>query len=305
MTFEFIGMNRSRYGVVEMCEALDVSTSGYYRWEKSEPSARELEDESLKKRILEIHAQVVGDYGHRPVYEHLAEDGYPCGRDRTLRLMNELEISGKQSKAYKPQGTDSAHDFGYSPNLFKELGETWLCDEVWVVDTTYLLTEKGWMYVATVMDRHSRRILGWSVSPSNDTALILEALKAAVMTRGTSVAGIIHHSDRGSAYASYAYQNYLFALGMKSSMSAKGNCYDNAAMESFYGRFKTGSVRERIFRDETELRRHVFLYIEMFYNRYRKHSSLGYRNPIQFERDFFAPHGGQREERYLYQSQKN
>lgn len=305
MTFEFIGMNRSRYGVVEMCEALEVSTSGYYRWEKSEPSARELEDESLKKRILEIHAQVVGDYGHRPVYEHLVEDGHPCGRDRTLRLMNELEISGKQSKAYKPQATDSAHDFGYSPNLFKELGETWLCDEVWVVDTTYLLTETGWMYVATVMDRHSRRILGWSVSPSNDTALILEALKAAVMTRGTSVAGIIHHSDRGSTYASYAYQNYILALGMKSSMSAKGNCYDNAAMESFYGRFKTGSVRERIFRDETELRRHVFLYIEMFYNRYRKHSSLGYKNPIQFEREFFAPHGGQRKERYLYQSQKN
>ncbi len=305
MTFQFVSKNRNRYGVVEMCETLDVSTSGYYRWEKSGPSARDLEDESLKEKILEIHAQVVGDYGHRPVYEHLAEEGFPCGRDRTLRLMNELEISGKQSKGYKPQGTDSAHGFGYSPNRLKELEGTGSCDQAWVVDTTYLLTESGWMYLATVMDRHSRRILGWSVSPLNDTALVLEALEAAVMTRGTSVAGIIHHSDRGSAYASYVYQNYLFALGMKSSMSAKGNCYDNAAMESFYGRFKTGSVRERIFRDETELRRHVFLYIEVFYNRFRKHSSLGYKTPIQFEREFFAPHGGQTEERYLYQSQKN
>ena len=135
--------------------------------------------------------------------------------------------------------------------------------------------------------------------------MILEALKAAVATRGSSVPGIVHHSDRGSTYASYAYQNYLFALGMKSSMSAKGNCYDNAAKESFYGRFKTGSVRERVFLDEAELRRHVFLYIEMFYNRFRKHSSIGYKNPIQFERDFFAPHGGQSKERYLYQDQTN
>jgi len=305
MIFEFIKESRGRFDVVEMCETLEVSTSGYYRWEKAQPSARKLEDESLKERILGIHDQAVGDYGHRPVYEHLLEAGHLCGRDRTLRLMNELGISGRQSRAYRPQGTDSAHGFGYSPNLFKELGETWHCDEVWVADTTYLLTESGWAYVATVMDRHSRRILGWSVSTSNDTALVLDALKAAVATRGTSVAGVIHHSDRGSTYASYAYQNRLFELGMKPSMSAKGNCYDNAAMESFYGRFKTGSVRERVFSDETDLRRHVFLYIEAFYNRFRKHSSLGYKNPVQFERDFFAPHGGQREERYLYQSRTN
>jgi putative transposase len=305
MIFEFISKEKSRYGVLEMCETLDVSTNGFYRWEKAEPSARDQEDDSLKKRILEIHDQASGDYGHRPIHDHLTEEGYLCGRDRTLRLMNELEISGQQSKAYKPQGTDSAHDFGYSANLLKELGETRFCDEAWVADTTYLLTDSGWMYLATVMDRHSRRILGWSVSANNDTALILEALKAAVMTRGTSVGGIIHHSDRGSTYASYAYQNYLFALDMRSSMSAKGNCYDNAAMESFYGRFKTGSVRNRVFSDETDLRRHVFHYIEVFYNRFRKHSSLGYKNPIQFERDFFAPHGGQREERYLYQSQTN
>jgi putative transposase len=305
MKFEFVNENKDSYEIAEMCETLDVSTSGYYRWEKSEPSARQQEDQSLKEKILDIHTRAVGDYGHRPIYYHLLEDGISCGRDRTLRLMRELDISGRQSKGYKPQGTDSSHDFGYSPNLLKKLEGTSFCDQAWVADTTYLLTDNGWMYVATVMDRHSRRILGWSVSPRNDTALILEALKAAAMVRGASVAGIIHHSDRGSTYASYAYQNYLFALGMKSSMSAKGNCYDNAAMESFYGRFKTGSVRERIFSDETELRRHVFAYIEMFYNRFRKHSSLGYKNPIQFERDFFAPHGGQREERCLYQYQKN
>jgi transposase InsO family protein len=287
MKFGFIKENKGFFEVLEMCETLDVSTSGYYRWEESEASPRQLEDESFKKRILAIHDQAVGDYGHRPVYRHLLDEGVGCGRDRTLRLMNELEISGKQSKGYKPQGTDSSHDFGYSPNLLRELGQTSRCDEAWVADTTYLQVEGQWMYLATVMDRHSRRILGWSVSPSNDTALVMEALKAAVATRGSSVAGTIHHSDRGSTYASYAYQNYLFALGMKSSMSAKGNCYDNAAKESFYGRFKTGSVRDRTFLDETELRRHVFRYIEMFYNRFRKHSSIGYKNPIQFERENF------------------
>lgn len=305
MRFEFVKSHRGLFDAAEMCEALGVSTSGYYRWERSEPSLRRREDESLKERILEIHGQAVGDYGHRPVYHHLIEQGVCCGRDRTLRLMNELEISGRQSKGYKPQGTDSAHDFGYSPNLLKELGETSRCDEVWVADTTYLRVGSQWMYLATVMDLHSRRVLGWSVSPNNDAALILDALKIAVATRGCGSGGIVHHSDRGSTYASHAYQNRLFALGMKSSMSAKGNCYDNAAKESFYGRFKTGSVRGRVFLDETELRRHVFLYIEMFYNRFRKHSSLGYKNPIQFEREFFAPHGGRREERYLYQGQQN
>ena len=170
MIFEFISKEKSRYGVLEMCETLDVSTNGFYRWEKAEPSARDQEDDSIKKRIMEIHVQASGDYGHRPIHDHLTEEGYPCGRDRTLRLMNELEISGQQSKAYKPQGTDSAHDFGYSANLLKELGGTRFCDEAWVADTTYLLTDSGWMYLATVMDRHSRRILGWSVSANNDTA---------------------------------------------------------------------------------------------------------------------------------------
>lgn len=305
MKFEFIERHRGLYDVAEMCETLGVSTSGYYRQESCGPSLRQSEDESLKEKILEVHDRAVGDYGHRPVHRHLLDDGVACGRDRTLRLMNELEISGRQSKGYKPQGTDSAYDFGYSPNLLKELGETSRCDEVWVADTTYLRVGSQWMYLATVMDLHSRRILGWSVSASNDTSLVLEALKAAVATRGSGVSGTVHHSDRGSTYASYAYQNCLFAQGMKSSMSAKGNCYDNAAKESFYGRFKTGSVRERVFSDETELRRHVFLYIEMFYNRFRKHSSIGYKNPIQFERDFFAPHGGQRKERYLYPDLKN
>lgn len=307
MQYRFIDQHKDRYGVNEMCECFGLSRSGYYDWQLRSPSARSVEDVAFKRRILELHKQA-GEriYGHRPLYAHLREEALGCGRDRTLRLMKELHIDGTRKKGFKPLGTNSKHDFGYSPNLLKKLGKPQGCDQVWVADTTYLRVQNGWCYLATVMDLFSRRIIGWSVSSHNDSKLVCKALQCAVLTRGGDLPeGLIHHSDRGSTYASYAFQNRLFALGMKSSMSAKGNCYDNAAMESFYGRFKTGSVRERIFSDETELRRHVFVYIEVFYNRFRKHSSLGYKNPIQFERDFFAPHGGQREERYLYQSQTN
>jgi transposase InsO family protein len=165
----------------------------------------------------------------------------------------------------------------------KTLGKPTKQDQVWVADTTYLACEGGWMYLATVMDLFSRRILGWSLSARNDTALIGEALDSAVGSRGSIPEGILHHSDRGSTYASDDYQRLLNKKGMKTSMSAKGNCYDNAAMESFYGRYKTSSVRGYVFLEESELRAHVFDYIEVFYNRFKKHSSLGYRSPMQYE----------------------
>ncbi len=147
-------------------------------------------------------------------------------------------------------------------------------------------------YLATVMDLFSRRIIGWSLSVSNDSTLVGQALQAAVLTRGgTMNPKLIHHSDRGSTYASYEYQALLSRLSIHQSMSAKGNCYDNAAMESFYGRYKTSSVRGYVFENDAELRSNVFEYIEMFYNRFRKHASLGYKSPIQIEENFY-PHGG-------------
>lgn len=275
-----------------MCESLKVSRSGYYRWGQATPSARQEQDMILKEQIREVHQQARGRYGYRPLHAHLREDGVACGRDRTLRLMKELGLEARQQKRFKPFGTDSKHLFGYSANLLRELGQPAHCDEVWVADTTYLLSESGWRYLATVMDLCSRRIVGWSVSNKNDTALTCAALEAAVMTRGGIRAGIIHHSDRGSTYASDQYQRLLASRGMKPSMSAKGNCYDNAAMESFYGRYKTSSVRGHVFADESQLRANVFEYIEVFYNRFRKHASLGYLNPMQAEAKFSPPMGG-------------
>ena len=289
--YRFIDQSGRTYKVCELCEALGVSRSAYYRWRASEPSARQQQDQRHKEAILQLHEKSGGRYGHRPIYYHLFEEQVNCGRDRTLRLMKQLELEGAQKKRYKPLGSDSGHAFGYSPNRFKELGQPTACNQVWVADTTYLATENGWMYLAAVMDLFSRRILGWSISWHNDANLVCEALKAAVMTRGSIPPNIVHHSDRGSTYASTRYQRLLTSFSMKPSMSGKGNCYDNAAMESFYGRYKSSSVNNQVFAGEAELRAHVFDYIELFYNRFRKHSSLGYKNPVQMEGNFCPPWG--------------
>ena len=284
MRFRFIESSRSIYPVDEMCECLEVSRSGYYVWQGRGQSERSLEDEGFKERIRELHKKSKGRYGYRPIYHHLQDEELDCGRDRTLRLMNEMGIEGLQKKGFKPLGTDSDHPFGYSPNLLRKLGQPDRCDQVWVADTTYLRTEEGWAYLATVMDLFSRRIIGWSVSDHNDAALCCQALQAAVLTRAEQLPeGVIHHSDRGSTYASYDYQDMLDSFDIKQSMSAKGNCYDNAAMESFFGRFKIASVGDITFASIEHARSAAFEYIETFYNRFRKHSSLGYKSPLQFE----------------------
>ena len=268
-----------------------LSRSGYYCWQRQTPSRRSVEDEAFKKRIGQLYLQAKGRYGHRPIHSHLRDKNLDCGRDRTLRLMKELGIAGVQKSGFKPLGTDSEHSFGYSANLLKAFGKPERPDQVWVADTTYLRIEGGWSYLATVMDLFSRRIVGWSVSDHNDSKLVCQALQAAALTRGGQISkGLIHHSDRGSTYASYDYTDMLDRFGIEQSMSAKGNCYDNAAQESFYGRYKTSSVRGRIFASQQEARSNAFEYIEVFYNRFRKHSSLDYQSPIQFEQKF-CPHG--------------
>lgn len=205
MKYQFIEAHAETLDVIDLCGALEVERSAYYAWRKAGPSARKLEDEEIKAELSAIDQQSKGREGHRPYQYHLRDRGVQCGRDRTLRLMKELGISGIQQKGFKPIGTDSNHHYGYSPNLLKEHGTPSECDEVWVADTTYLKTVNGWMYLATVMDLFSRRLIGWSVSEHNDTALVLRALTAAVLTRGGGVRGIIHHSDRGSTYAGQAY----------------------------------------------------------------------------------------------------
>ena len=284
--------HQSQFDLVEMSEVLGVSRSGYYRWREASPSARRRQDVLIKERISQIHRRCPGPYGYRPVHGHLSEEGFECGRDRTLRLMRELGLIGNSVSRFKPMGTDSNHLFGYHPNLLRELGKPAHRDQIWVADTTYLLSDAGWYYLATVMDLCTRRIIGWSVSDRNDARLVCTALENAALTRGEVREGIVHHSDRGSTYASDRYQRLLARLKMHPSMSRKGNCYDNAAMESFYGRYKTAAVRDHVFVNEAQVRANVFDYIEVFYNRFRKHASLGYLSPMQAEAKNLPPMGG-------------
>jgi len=294
MRYRFIRDNAGEFPVAELCERLEVSRSGYYAWLNRGPSARDEEDAALKDRVLHYHGKSKERYGHRPIHSHLRDEGLACGRDRTLRLMREPEIAGVQKPSFKPLGADGGHAFGYSPNLLRELGEPERPDQVWVADTTYLRVSGGWAYLAAAMDLCSRRVIGWSVSDRNDSELVCRALRAAVMARGGSVPpGVLHHSDRGSTYACLPYERLLRAFGMRQSMSAKGNCYDNAPMESFYGRYKSSSVGKAVFADTDQARANAFEYIEVFYNRFRKHSSLGYKNPVEFEENFSPPMGGE------------
>ena len=293
MHYQFISENCSEFSIAEMCECFGLTRSGYYDWSERGPSHRKQADLTHMIRINELHKRAKGRYGHRPIYHHLKEEGIRCGRDRTLRLMKELGIEGIQKKGFKPQGTNSRHNFGYAPNLLKELKAPTQWDEVWVADTTYLKTEHGWCYLATVMDLYSRRIVGWSVSSKNNIELVSQALRGAILLRGkASLQGLIHHSDRGSTYAAHKYERLLGRFGIRASMSAKGNCYDNASMESFYGRYKSASVRGRVFTGEEEARANAFEYIEIFYNRFRKHASLSYQSPIDFEEKNLPPMGG-------------
>lgn len=290
--FALVKQHAETFDVEELCEALGVSRSGYYRWAQDRWSARRQQDERIKTQIESICRQARGRYGYRPVHGHLIEAGIACGRDRTLRLMRELKLSARQARRFKPFGTDSNHLFGYHPNLLRQLGTPEHRDQVWVADTTYLLSDEGWCYLATVMDLRTRRVLGWSVSNRNDAELVCTALANAALTRGEVRVGIVHHSDRGSTYASERYQRLLGQLKMRPSMSGKGNCYDNAAIESFFGRYKTSSVRDHVFANENQIRANVFEYIEVFYNRFRKHASLGYLSPMQAEEKFLPPMGG-------------
>jgi putative transposase len=292
MKYKWIQEHEAQYPMKELCEAMQIQPGSYYKWLRTKADEYGPKDQICRSRIESIYKESKGRYGHRPMYYHLKEEGVSCGRDKTLRLMQDLGLSGTRKKSYKPIGTNSKHEYGYYPNLLKDKGEPGGINQVWVSDTTYLLTEDGWRYLATVMDLHSRKILGWQISNRNNTELINQALGQAIMHRGGSIKeGIIHHSDRGSTYASHGYEKLLNQHRFKKSMSAKGNCYDNAAMESFYGRFKASSVRDKIFTNQSELQSHVFEYIEVFYNRFRKHSSLGYISPNQFEEKFCPPRG--------------
>jgi len=264
-----------------MCRVLRASPSGYHEWLGREQSKREAESARLLVRIKDIFKASDKTYGSRRVHGQLRQEGETCSQRRVARLMRADGLRPMTKRRFKVT-TDSKHDLPVAGNL---LNRQFACDapnRVWVSDITYIWTMEGWLYLAVVIDMFNRAVVGWSMSERIDRVLALDALGMAVSRRSPS-AGLIHHSDRGSQYASYDYQNALLSHRMLCSMSRKGDCWDNAVAESFFGSLKTERVHQRRYRTRDEARTDIFEYIEVFYNRVRLHSSLGYLSPVQFE----------------------
>jgi transposase InsO family protein len=271
-----------QYSVRVLCRIYNVSPAAYYNWLKGGKRSEEKknEDATLKKEIKRIHKDSRKTYGRPRMVTALKGMGYECGKHRVRRLMGEEGLVGIQKKKFKPYSTDSNHGFKVAANLLADYGEINQPNEVWVADITYIKIAEGWVYLAAILDLYSRKIVGWSMSTQIDTSLALIALRRALKARG---APIIHHSDRGSQYASDAYQKELKAYSIKASMSRTGNPYDNATMESFFGTLKIEEVQGKVYVDAQQARDAIFSYIEAFYNTNRIHTSLDGVSPNQFE----------------------
>ncbi|AWV89883.1 IS3 family transposase [Bradymonas sediminis] len=279
--YEVIESHRDEFPVTLLCEVLDVSTSGYYDWRKRPPSKRQQEDEALLNKIEDIHAKSRETYGSPRIHRVLKDEGRVVGRNRVARLMRDNGIKAAQKRRSR-RTTDSNHAFPLADNLLAREFSTTQPNQVWLADITYVDTQQGWLYLAAILDIYSRKIVGWAMDETMGRKLCINALQMAVLNREPDE-GLLHHSDRGCQYASGDYQELLKDYGMTCSMSRKGNCWDNAPMESFFGTLKTESLHRRVFATRDEARQEIFEYIEVFYNRQRKHSALDFASPSEFE----------------------
>jgi len=275
---------KASHPITALCRALEVSPSGYYDWEqrKVSPPARVLEEQKLRVDIAQIHQDSRQTYGAPRVQMKLRAQGHRHGRNRIGRLMRQEGICGRQKKRYRVVTTDSKHDQPIAPNRLAEMPAAKKPNQIWVADITYVATAQSWVYVAAILDLYSRKIVGWAVSQQIDTALVLRALSMA-LTHRQPPAGLVFHSDRGVQYASGDYRRGLAAARLVASMSRKGNCYDNATMESFWSTLKLELIYRRQFEGANQLSGALFDYIEIFYNRQRLHSALDYRTPEEVE----------------------
>jgi putative transposase len=266
-----------------MCQVLKISPSGYYSWCKRATSVRGRENHKLLVNIRVIHSQKKETYGSPRITAELNDIGFKCGENRVAKLMKANGIQAKMKRRFKPVTTDSKHNLPVAENLLNQNFAVGELNKIWVSDITYIPTEEGWLYLAATMDLYNRQIVGWSMSERITKGLVINALDQGI-GRLRPTPGLIAHSDRGSQYASNEYQNLLKKSGMLCSMSRKGNCYDNACMESFFHSLKTELVYFTRYQTREEARREIFEYIEVFYNRVRRHSALGYKSPVEFQR---------------------
>jgi len=281
MKYHFIEQQKQEFPVVVMCRVLAISESGYYAWLKRPVCQRKREDAQLTKAIEQVFTSHHGRYGSPRLHAELRDQGKQCSRKRVARLMCEAGISAK-SKRRRVVTTRRDVTHPVAPNLLNREFTATEPNTKWVTDITYIPTAQGWLYLAVVLDLYSRLVVGWSMSAHCDEELAANALQMA-QTRRRPRAGLLHHSDRGCQYTSRAYRLILEQSGVITSMSRKGNCWDNAAMESFFGTLKEECVGSVIYASREEARLALFTYLEVYYNRIRRHSTLGYVSPLIYE----------------------
>jgi transposase InsO family protein len=281
MKYRFVEKNQKRHAVSRMCCLLGISRSGYYAWKRHKPSQREQENQALIEHIRRIHKLSRKAYGSLRVHQSLKKQGIDCNRKRVARLMRQNDLKG-QRKYRTVHTTDSRHEYPVAENVLQREFTAEKPNQKWVADITYVPTQEGWLYLSGVLDLYSRKVVGWAMSNLIDTDLVEQALRMALFQRQPGQ-GLLHHSDRGSQYASHRMQALLADQKIQVSMSRKGNCWDNAVMESFWGTLKNEWVHHQHYKTRQEAKTDIFAYIEGFYNTVRLHSTLGYLSPTEFE----------------------
>jgi putative transposase len=279
MKYLFMEEHREVFRMKRMCRVLRVSRSGYYAWRKRRPSRREEANKGLLEHIREVHRGSRNTYGSPRITDALKEQGIVCGKNRVARIMRDSGIRVKIKMRFK-KTTDSGHGYPVAPNLLIENKQA---DRLWVSDITFIRTREGWLYLSAVMNVRTRKIVGFSLRDDLSQELVMSSLRQAIESSPPEE-GLIHHSDRGRQYATYAYQGLLQRYNILSSMSRKGHCYDNAYMESFFATLKKDLVHGEKYQTREEASLSIFEYVEVFYNRIRKHSALGYKSPLQYEK---------------------
>jgi putative transposase len=289
MRFQFVDQHQDQFPVRRMCDELNVSPSGYYAWRTRPASAREMANRELYKQIEAVYHDNRGVYGSPRIYRELKDQGVACSENRVARLMRLRGLKAKQSKRFRSTTKRNQADAA-APNLLRRDFEAEQPDQKWLADITFIPTQEGWLYLATILDLYSRRIVGWAMAERMTSDLTLTALKMA-LGQCQPATSLIHHSDRGSQYTDQAYQTLLKDHSICASMNGVGSWYDNAPMESFFGTLKSELVHHCAYATRIEARTDLFSYIETFYNRRRRHSSLDYLSPEAYEQLFYQRQG--------------
>ncbi len=282
MSFAFIEAEKASFSIHRMCKTLGVSQSGFFAWRDRPACQRQRQDMVYLAHIRTAFALSNGTYGSPRMHRDLVYDGHRIGRHRTARLMRENGLVARQKRRFK-RTTDSEHAWPVAPNLLSQNFEAEQRDRKWGADISYIWTAQGWLYLAVVLDLHSRRVVGWATSDRQKRSLAVEALRRAIVNRDRAP-GLVHHSDRGSQYCSVDYQAELRKRGILISMSGKGNCYDNSMVETFFKTIKSELIWPVAWQTRQQAENAIARYIDGFYNPVRRHSSLGFLSPIAFER---------------------